>query len=98
MDTPATKQDHGSTRFVEPSLRPVPEQPSRQRTSIGVGLLVLGFVGIVLGGAGVLGQVLLVSGSTCVIASLFAFRSFQFRSRHQHQPDDMHKLYGTNKT
>ena len=97
MDTPSPKHSEDRTRFVEPSLRPSPEHPSRRRVYIGITLLVLGFVAIFVGGAGVRGQMLLVVGFALVVASLFTFAAFGFGPQRHKRDDDIRRLHGTNK-
>ena len=98
MNTPAPKQQNDGTPFVEPSLRPSQDHPSRRRIISGVVLLLIGFVAILFGGSDSLGQAFLIGGSIFVLASLFLFgSSFRLRFQQARDQHDPRKLYGTNK-
>ena len=91
MNTPRSTQPAEEGQFVEPSLRPSPDQPSRPRIYIGVALLLLGSAGILFGDVGVGAQLLLIAGAVLIVLGMFLVGRFH------HTPsksDDAHKLYG----
>ena len=55
MDKPSLKQQQDSTCFVDPSLRPSSEGPSRRRIIFGGALLFVGSVAIFFGGSDLYG-------------------------------------------
>ena len=91
MNTPRPTQPPEDAQFVEPSLRPSPEQPSRPRVYIGVALLLLGSAGILFGDVGLGAQLLFIAGAVLIVLGMFLVGRFH------HIPsktDDARKLYG----
>jgi hypothetical protein len=98
MDTASSKQKSDRTHFVEPSLRPSPQQPSRRRIAIGVAILLIGFVATFFGSSSAFGQALIIGGSILVVASLFLLcPDFPVGRQPERDREDTRKLYGTNK-
>ncbi len=83
--------------FVEPGLRPSPEQPSARRVYTAIAFVVGGIIAVVLGGLAPITWWLLVLGFVLVFAGVFLLRAFRFAA-HRHSEDaDMRKLYGRTK-
>jgi len=97
MNVTANKQRDDRAPFVVPELRPSSDQPSRRHVCIGVACLVIGFIGIFLGGRGIVRQTLLIAGSILVLTGLFAFRGFRIGRQRDREDQDIQKLYGTPK-
>ena len=91
MNTPRPTQPAEEGQFVEPSLRPSPDQRSQPRIYIGVALLLLGSAGILFGDVGLWAQLLFIAGAVLIVLGMFLVGGFH------HIPgkfDDAHKLYG----
>ena len=92
-----TQQEYNAG-LVEPSFRPSSEQSPRGLIVFGAALLLIGCVTISLDGIDGLEQALLIIGSILVVVSLIVLRpAFRAGFQQKGEPQDIRKLYGTNK-